>query len=67
MFSNWRWLVALRLFGTSSANQLMSFVGVLSIGGLAVAVAVLLSVLSVVNGFEKELRDRVLAVFGQNS
>ena len=40
----------------------MSFVGVLSIGGLAVAVAVLLSVLSVVNGFEKELRDRVLAV-----
>ncbi len=40
----------------------MSFIGVLSIGGLAVAVAVLLTVLSVVNGFEKELRERVLAV-----
>jgi len=62
MLSDWRWLVALRLFSAPSANQLMSFVGVLSIGGLAVAVAVLLSVLSVVNGFEKELRDRVLAV-----
>lgn len=62
MLSDWRWLVALRLFGTASANQLMSFVGVLSIGGLAVAVAVLLSVLSVVNGFEKELEERVLAV-----
>ncbi len=62
MFFDWRWLVALRLFGTASANQLMSFVGVLSIGGLAIAVAVLLSVLSVVNGFEKELRERVLAV-----
>ena len=62
MLSDWRWLVALRLFGTASANQFMSFVGILSIGGLAVAVAVLLSVLSVVNGFEKELRNRVLAV-----
>ena len=62
MLSDWRWLVALRLFGTASANQFMSFVGILSIGGLALAVAVLLSVLSVVNGFEKELRERVLAV-----
>lgn len=62
MLSDWRWLVALRLFGTASANQLMSFVGILSIGGLAVAVAVLVSVLSVVNGFEKELEERVLAV-----
>ena len=61
IFQDWRWLVALRLFGTVSANRLMSFVGLLSIGGLAVAVAVLLTVLSIINGFEEEMRERVLA------
>ena len=62
MLGNWRWAVALRLFGANSSNRLMSFVGLLSVGGLAVAVAVLVTVLSVVNGFERELRERVLAV-----
>ncbi len=54
--------MALRLFGANSSNRLMSFVGLLSVGGLAVAVAILVTVLSVVNGFERELRERVLAV-----
>ena len=62
MLRNWRCAVALRLFGANSDNRLMSFVGLLSVGGLAVAVAVLVTVLSVVNGFERELRERVLAV-----
>lgn len=59
---HWRTLVAFRLFGTRSSHRLVSFVGFLSVGGLALAVAVLLTVLSVVNGFERELRERVLAV-----
>ena len=54
--------MALRLFGANSSNRLMSFVGLLSVGGLSVAVAILVTVLSVVNGFERELRERVLAV-----
>ena len=62
MIDNWRCTVALRLFGSNSSNRLMSFVGLLSVGGLAVAVAILVTVLSVVNGFERELRERVLAV-----
>lgn len=62
MLGNWRIVVAIRLFGTASGGRLMSFVGLLSISGLTVAVAVLLTVLSVVNGFERELRERVLAV-----
>jgi len=62
MPANWRLAVAIRLFGTSSGSRIMSFVGLLSISGLTVAVAVLLTVLSVVNGFERELRERVLAV-----
>ena len=43
----------------------MSFVGFLSVSGLALAVAVLVTVLSVVNGFERELRERVLGVLPQ--
>lgn len=60
--TQWRMLTALRLFGTRAGYRLVSFIGVLSVGGLALAVAVLLTVLSVVNGFERELKDRVLAV-----
>ena len=40
----------------------MSFIGLLSIVGLTLAVAVLVTVLSVVNGFERELRERILGV-----
>lgn len=58
----WRLLTAIRLFRASSANQLISFLGLLSIGGLVLAVAVLVTVLSVMNGFERELKDRVLAI-----
>ena len=43
----------------------MSFVGFLSVTGLALAVAVLVTVISVVNGFDKELRERVLGVLPQ--
>ncbi|MGI9322322.1 MAG: ABC transporter permease [Pseudomonadales bacterium] len=60
--NDWRTLLAIRLFRAASANQLISFVGSLSVGGLALAVAVLVTVLSVVNGFERELEDRVLAI-----
>ena len=49
----------------STGYRLMSFVGLLSISGLALAVAVLVTVLSVMNGFEKELRERVLGVLPQ--
>lgn len=59
---SWRVSVAYRLFGTRTGNRLMSFLGLLSITGLTLAVAVLVTVLSVVNGFERELRERVLGV-----
>jgi lipoprotein-releasing system permease protein len=40
----------------------VSLISTISIGGIAIAVAVLIVVLSVVNGFERELRERVLAM-----
>ncbi|MBT4492061.1 MAG: FtsX-like permease family protein [Gammaproteobacteria bacterium] len=62
MINDWRVSMALRMFGSASGNRLMSFIGFLSVSGLTLAVAVLVIVLSVVNGFEKELKDRVLGV-----
>ena len=37
--TQWRALVALRLFGTRAGYRMVSFVGVLSVGGLALALA----------------------------
>ena len=62
MFKDWRFSIAFRLFGAGSRHRLMSFIGLLSISGLTLAVAVLVTVLSVVNGFERELLTRVLGV-----
>ena len=58
----WRLAIAARLFVATAENRLLSFVGLLSVGGLVVAVAVLVIVLSVMNGFARELEQRVLAV-----
>ncbi len=52
--------MALRyLFARRSA---LSYVSRLALMGLVLSVAVLVIVLSIVNGFERELRDRVLGV-----
>lgn len=54
--------IALRYIQAGSASHLVSFISVLSMVGLVVGVAVLLVVLSVMNGFDRELRERVLGV-----
>lgn len=43
-------------------NRFLSFISVISMLGVAVGVAVLIVVLSVVNGFETELRERILSM-----
>ncbi len=62
MGSSWRSLIALRYTRSSASDQLVSFMSLVSIAGLVLGVAVLVLVLSVMNGFEQELRLRVLAV-----
>jgi lipoprotein-releasing system permease protein len=51
-----------RYVRSKSRNGFVSLISTISIGGIAIAVAVLIVVLSVVNGFERELRERVLAM-----
>ena len=43
-----------------SGNRFVSLISAISMSGIAIAVAVLIIVLSVVNGFERELKDRLL-------
>jgi lipoprotein-releasing system permease protein len=43
-------------------NGFISFISTLSIAGIALGVAALIIVLSVMNGFQKEVRDRMLSV-----
>ncbi len=56
-----RWQFALRQTA-GSGRGLSGFLSKLSMLGLILAVAVLLAVLSVMNGFEREMRERILAM-----
>ena len=59
---SWRVRVAFRFAIASAGDRLISFMSLISIAGLVLGVAVLVVVLSVMNGFEEELRSRVLGV-----
>ncbi len=45
-----------------SSNKFVSLISAISMLGIAIAVTVLIVVMSVVNGFERELKDRLLAM-----
>ncbi len=47
---------------TGRRNGFISFISALSVAGIALGVAALITVLSVMNGFQKEVRDRMLGV-----
>ncbi len=59
--------IALRHIRSRSRNRFISFISVISIAGTALAVAVLIMVLSVMNGFEYEVRNRILQVVAHAS
>jgi lipoprotein-releasing system permease protein len=58
----WEWLVGSRWLRSTQRRGFLSLISVVSMAGLAVGVMVLVVVLSVMNGFERELRSRILAV-----
>jgi lipoprotein-releasing system permease protein len=59
--------IALRHIRSRNKNQFISFISIISMAGIAIAVAVLIMVLSVMNGFESEVRDRILRVVAHAS
>lgn len=62
MFRPYELFVGLRYLRAKRRNHFISFISLISIGGIAVGVMALITVLSVMNGFEKELREKVLGM-----
>ena len=58
-FETW---IGNRYVRSRSKNSFVSLISAISMLGIAIAVSVLIIVLSVVNGFERELKDRLLAM-----
>ena len=55
-------LIGLRYTRAKRRNHFISFISLISMAGIALGVAALIVVLSVMNGFQKELRTRILGV-----
>jgi len=60
--SNYELLIGRRYLRSGRGNRFISFISVISMLGVAIGVAVLIVVLSVMNGFEQELRGRILSL-----
>jgi lipoprotein-releasing system permease protein len=60
--SAYEWLIGTRYLRSTHRRGFVSFVALMSVCGLMLGVATLIVVLSVMNGFERELRSRILAV-----
>ena len=62
MNRSFEYWVGSRYVRSRSSNGFVSLISAISMLGIAIAVTVLILVLSVVNGFERELKDRLLAM-----
>jgi lipoprotein-releasing system permease protein len=58
----YEWIIGVRYLRSTHRHGFVSFVAAMSVMGLALGVAVLIVVLSVLNGYERELRTRMLSV-----
>ena len=62
MFKPLSVFIGLRYTRAKRRNHFISFISLTSMLGVALGVAALITVLSVMNGFEKELRERILGM-----
>jgi lipoprotein-releasing system permease protein len=62
MFRPLELYIGLRYTRAKRRNHFISFISLISILGVAVGITVLITVLSVMNGFEKEVRERILGM-----
>ncbi|HEX2666743.1 MAG TPA: lipoprotein-releasing ABC transporter permease subunit [Gammaproteobacteria bacterium] len=60
MFRPFPLFVGLRYFRAKRRNQFISFISGMSLVSIAIGVMALITVLSVMNGFQNELRERIL-------
>ena len=62
MSKRYEFLIGRRYLRSNRGNRFVSFISTISMLGIAIGVAVLIVVLSVMNGFEREVRDRILSL-----
>jgi lipoprotein-releasing system permease protein len=62
MAAGFEYWIGGRYVRSRSGNRFVSLISAISMLGIAIAVLVLILVLSVVNGFERELRERLLTM-----
>ena len=62
MGKRFEYWIGSRYVRSRSKNSFVSLISAISMLGIAIAVMVLIVVMSVVNGFERELKDRLLAM-----
>jgi len=60
--NSFEWLIGLRYTRAKRRNGFISFISAASMAGIALGVITLITVLSVMNGFQREIRDRILEV-----
>jgi lipoprotein-releasing system permease protein len=58
----YEWMLGTRYLRATRGRGFLSFITLVSVFGLAIGVAVLIVVLSVMTGFERELKTRILSV-----
>ena len=67
MFSSFEWLMATRYLGARRQEGFISVIAWFSLLGIALGVATLIIVMSVMNGFREELMSRILGINGHLS
>ena len=67
MFSSFEWMMAMRYLRARRQEGFISVIAWFSLLGIALGVATLIIVMSVMNGFREELLDRILGINGHLS
>lgn len=62
IISRYLFFIGLRYFRVKRKDHFISFISMVSMLGIALGVAVLITVLSVMNGFSKEIRSKILSI-----
>lgn len=65
LFNKFTFMVGARYGISRRHSQLVSFISRLSTAGLVIGVALLIVVMSIMNGFDRELRERILGIMPQ--
>lgn len=61
------WFIGYRFSSAGRGSKLMSFISLISTAGLVLSVALLVLVVAVMNGFDKEMRTKILSLVPQVS